>query len=213
MNDSKASVNQRRKPKQSRALAKYNAVLKACTQVLAEYGYEKTTILELSLASDVAVPTIYQYFESKESIFIAWLDNAIDQILDNATHSLIFQTDKTINDFINSTLQQAFAAIDLYRESIQKLLVDLPHILVSHALTTAQAKTATALGQMVAGYIDDKQAAEFKKRLNILMQCILGFVLQRIMIEDRETLAADSEEISILVTAYLGEFIDLRTIS
>ena len=63
---------QRRIPKQARALAKYESILDACTRVLTEQGYRKTTVTELSLESDVPIATLYQYFQNKDAILVAW---------------------------------------------------------------------------------------------------------------------------------------------
>ena len=66
--------NHRRIPKQARALTKYHQVLDACSRVLAAQGYAKATMTEIALESDLPYATIYQYFENKQDVFIAWFE-------------------------------------------------------------------------------------------------------------------------------------------
>lgn len=205
MTDKQSAPQLRRKPKQARALAKYNAVLDACTQVLAEHGYKKTTILELSLASDVAVPTIYQYFPNKESIFVTWLDDAIDQILvELAGHATATQS-VAVDTFILDILNQTLPAIDLYRDSIRNLFTDLPHVLVSHTLDSIQQKTTAAVMELVNSYLDNELGQLLRQRLQLLIPCILGFILQHVLIENSEPFSSEtSEQLSQLALSYLS---------
>lgn len=205
MCSAKKTENQRRKPKQARSLAKYRAVLDACTQVLAEHGYEKTTILELSLTSGVAVPTIYQYFPNKESIFVAWLDDAIDQILDEVSRTADQQPPSDVDNFIQRILEQTLPTIDLYRDSIRNLLRDLPDILLSHALAAIRDKTTTTVSRIVTAQLGTETAEQLQPRLHILMQCILGYILQHVLMTQSAPMNRQvTEELSRLTISYLA---------
>jgi AcrR family transcriptional regulator len=47
---------------------KVNAILEMTARVVSEYGYHNTSIEEIADRLDVAKPTIYHYFESKEKL-------------------------------------------------------------------------------------------------------------------------------------------------
>ncbi len=195
----------RRIPKQQRALAKYEAVLDACTVVLAEYGYEKTTVMELSLTSGVAVPTIYQYFPNKESIFVAWLDRTIDQLLSVVTAQAKLEIHAGMDTFIHNVLTQSLHAIDAYRDSLRNLLTDLPHLLLSHAIERCNSKTTQVVSTVVADYAGANAADALQPKLTILMQCILGFVIQHILQTDPPQLDETTiDELSALTASYLN---------
>ena len=50
---------------------KKTRILEAARYIFAENGYEKTTMLQIAKAADVATGTIYEYFENKEVLFFS----------------------------------------------------------------------------------------------------------------------------------------------
>jgi len=45
-------------------------IFEAARRIVSEKGYEKTTMLQIAKAADVATGTIYEYFENKEDLFL-----------------------------------------------------------------------------------------------------------------------------------------------
>lgn len=74
----KDQKKQRRKPQQARAVAKYNAILDASARVLQQQGYRRATMSEIHLESGHPYATIYQYFGSKEDVYVAWLERFME---------------------------------------------------------------------------------------------------------------------------------------
>ena len=46
-------------------------LLEAAAKVFSERGFKRTTIAEVARRADVGKGTIYEYFDSKESLFLA----------------------------------------------------------------------------------------------------------------------------------------------
>jgi TetR/AcrR family transcriptional regulator, fatty acid metabolism regulator protein len=59
-------------------------ILKAATKVLAEHGYQKATISQITSLAGLSDATVYEYFESKEDLFLtipnAWASEAIEEL-------------------------------------------------------------------------------------------------------------------------------------
>lgn len=202
---------QRRKPKQERALKKYNAVLDACTRVLAEQGFQKTTITELSLESDLPISTIYQYFENKDDIFIAWIERIIDQILSQLViekqHFDELQLDShQLNEYVLVLVNAAFVLINQYKESLSEMFSGISQVLTARLLNTMESKTLAMVNHMFAVQIQQLNNPNLDYALRIISRMILGFLLQTIL-NDRHTLEVerDSKEVSLLVILYLRE--------
>ena len=202
---------QRRKPKQERALKKYNAVLDACTRVLAEQGFQKTTITELSLESDLPISTIYQYFENKDDIFIAWIERIIDQILSQlAVEKQGFDEQQfnsgQLNEYVIMLVHAAFVLINQYKESLSEMFTGISQALTARLLNTMESKTLAMVSKMFAVQIRQIDNPNLDYSLRVLSRMILGFLLQTIL-NDRHSLQADrdSEEVSLLVVLYLRE--------
>jgi TetR/AcrR family fatty acid metabolism transcriptional regulator len=53
---------------------KRNRLLEAAAKVFSERGFKRTTMAEVARRADVGKGTVYEYFESKESLFLELLD-------------------------------------------------------------------------------------------------------------------------------------------
>ncbi|MCK5797789.1 MAG: TetR/AcrR family transcriptional regulator [Deltaproteobacteria bacterium] len=65
---SAVSATPRRKPKQPRSIATFNAILEAAATLFATHGYELTTTHQMAKAAGVSVGALYRYFDGKEAI-------------------------------------------------------------------------------------------------------------------------------------------------
>ncbi|MBD2858100.1 TetR/AcrR family transcriptional regulator [Spongiibacter sp. KMU-158] len=198
---------QRRKPKQQRSIEKYEAVLDACTQVLAEFGFEKATVLELSLVSGVAVPTIYQYFPSKEAIYFAWYERTLDQVLEQLLEVGREEKAADLEEFIVLMLRGALHTIDLYHESLRKLVMDLPQVLLSHIINTVDEKTAETIMQLATEYLGQEPNPNLQPKLKLIISVLVGFIIQRVLRDQNpnEVLEDTIAELAELVFSYLGD--------
>ncbi len=59
-------------------------IIRAATDVFAEYGYQKATISEISRLAGISEAGIYEYFESKEELLLVipnvWVSEAIEEL-------------------------------------------------------------------------------------------------------------------------------------
>lgn len=199
--------NQRRKPKQARALAKYHAVLDACTQVLGTHGYHKTTVLELSLESGVAVPTLYQYFDSKDAILLAWMDRTIEQMLLNVRRISAAQMGSpSLGQLIETLLQGAMLAFQGFQPGIASLLQGLPQTLSSQLLQSLEDKTLLMLKELFPRECDQLAAEQEGLKLRLMIRMMCGYMLFSVM-AGRPTTApqAEADELSRWIKYYLQE--------
>lgn len=196
--------NQRRKPKQKRAMKKYSAVLDACTQVLSQCGYKRVSMLSLSLACDVAVPTIYQYFISKEDVFIAWFDRVIDEVLEEV---VIFEMQCSKDEtgaYIHMLIERALTVLQVYRVSIVNLTNDMPHALSIRLIQSAEEKTMEMLCSLNLADGMDIGESELYPKLAVLVRCLLGYLILEVFSKQSEVNEIRAaEELTLLVASYL----------
>lgn len=200
----KSPENQRRIPRQARARQKVEAVLDACTQVLARHGYHGTTVLELSLESGVAVPTLYQYFSSKEAIFVAWVERSIDQVLAQVVRAQQADTTATLEGYIDALVQVALASVSLLRPALRSLLAEMPQMLSSQVMMTMEVRTVAMVECQFADQIRTLPADRVRFHLQMLVRMIAGYFLLTILQGTRTLdVARESSEIAAMVKAYL----------
>ncbi len=63
---------------------KQQAILEAASTLFTQQGFEGTSMTQLAKASGVAANTIYWYFENKDDVLIAVLNQALEQGLQSA---------------------------------------------------------------------------------------------------------------------------------
>ena len=202
----KMTENQRRIPQQARARQKVEAVLQACTQVLARKGYHKATILELSLESGVPVPTLYQYFANKEAIFIAWMERIIDQVLAQVADVQGHLVDADPAHYTDRLVAVALASVAGLRPSLRHLLSDLPQMLSARLVVTMENKTVAMIEEVFAQQIAALDEAALHFKLTTLVRLITGYFLQRVLNgEQTVDVERESHEISLVVKLYLRD--------
>src|SRR5579864_6204283 len=67
---------------------KYQRILDAAIDVIAEKGFHNSRVSEIAERANVADGTIYLYFKSKEQILMAALDSAFEAFLRRAKEEL-----------------------------------------------------------------------------------------------------------------------------
>ena len=69
------TTNPRRRPRQARAQATVDAIIKATAQVLVDEGYDRASTNRIALAAGVSIGSLYQYFPSKEALVSALVES------------------------------------------------------------------------------------------------------------------------------------------
>ncbi|HVK98241.1 MAG TPA: TetR/AcrR family transcriptional regulator [Dongiaceae bacterium] len=118
----KDKQKQRRKPKQARAVEKYNAILDASARVLQTVGYRNATMSEIHLESGHPYATIYQYFGSKEDVYLAWLERFMEISIFELAR-LIRNTPKhDLDQYIEVAVRYSLQQILSNRNTLGKLI-------------------------------------------------------------------------------------------
>ncbi len=74
----------KKRPKQARSAATFDAIVEAAARILANEGYTALTMDRLATVSGVGVGSVYEYFDSKETI----VAEVVRNMLDDLTHEL-----------------------------------------------------------------------------------------------------------------------------
>jgi AcrR family transcriptional regulator len=71
------TTNPRRRPRQARAQATVEAIVKATSHVLVDEGYDRASTNRIAHAAGVSIGSLYQYFPSKEALVAALVENHV----------------------------------------------------------------------------------------------------------------------------------------
>ncbi len=83
----KSSASARKQPRQERAKATVDAILRATAHILRNQGYEACSTNRVALKAGVSIGSLYQYFPSKEALVTALAERHAEQ-----TYGLLLRT-------------------------------------------------------------------------------------------------------------------------
>ncbi|SFF26108.1 transcriptional regulator, TetR family [Fontimonas thermophila] len=78
----------KKRPRQARAQATFDAIVQACARVLAEEGYAAVTTNRVAELAGVSIGSLYEYFPNKQAIVASALARAMREIVEEVGASL-----------------------------------------------------------------------------------------------------------------------------
>lgn len=118
--------NQRRKPTQARALAKYQAILEASAQVLVEKGYRGATTEAIALEADVSIGTLYEYFKNKDDIFTIYLNQQVASVMAEIAMQVRTEDDLSTTDLIERMVEMGVNFIFQHHAIFSTIVREIP---------------------------------------------------------------------------------------
>ena len=106
---------------------KLDSILDTAKKMFARYGLQKTSLEEVARMARVAKATIYNYFGSKDQVYLEVLRREMDEIEEKISSSVaqeVLPGDK-LTTFVKAKfryMRQAINILNLDREGIEKLL-------------------------------------------------------------------------------------------
>jgi AcrR family transcriptional regulator len=158
-------------------------------------------MLELSLVSGVAVPTIYQYFDSKEDVFQQWFARLGSEVFEDLLNKALNQKDA---DVVNYYLAEALKLIVEQRAVVRVLLNEFPQALSVQLISDLEEQTQAFVSKLL--FFDNEQIKN--PRLKLLTRLLLGYMLQVVFYSERELdIAFEAGELSKITNFYLGQLV------
>ena len=130
-----------------------NLILDAARQVFAELGYGATTVRDIIRATPLASGTFYNYFKSKEEVYLALRDQqalALRPKLRQARRSAT-----TTEEFLAGSFRAFFWFVAESQDPPDRFRMDSPEVLAGFAELRDDVKTAQARGLFPA--VDSSQ--------------------------------------------------------
>lgn len=194
----------RRIPKQKRAREKYEAILNASIVVLSREGYAGTNTSNIAHEAGVAVGSLYEYFPNKESIFMAFLDTKVEDILKQIKASAVknkISSNKTDTEYsLKTWLRLVVEVCHLNRNLLRVLVSEIPGILDLLSLQNLDAQLLPLAKFLAAGHtLSDEQLA---KKTYMLSNVLYGFMIRSFFSESVLSIDDTTEELYKIISAY-----------
>jgi AcrR family transcriptional regulator len=182
---------------------KKEEIIEAAIAVFSRTGYRRTKIKDIADEAGVGKGTVYEYFSSKQDLFLQMNEYFLDQYIQNQQRDLesVSDPEERIRTFITSSLEQAaiwtgfaYLTIDIWSEMDRKGEEDKLRRLMSGMLERIM--------DMISEYIRDGQARgtlkDFDARLvsHIILASMDGLVFQLLIKKDIFDLEAMSSTLA-----------------
>lgn len=194
----------RRIPKQKRAREKYQAILNASIIVLAREGYTGTSTSNIAQQAGVAVGSLYEYFPNKESIFTAFLDSKIEDILQKIKAStpsnkkLLTQlsTQSSLKSWLKLVVEASYSNRDLLRV----LVSEVPGVLDLLSLKNLDFYLLPLAKFLSEG--KDLSDTQLATKTHILSTILYGFMIRSFFTENVLSVDETSDELYKVISSY-----------
>lgn len=141
----------RRTPKQRRSTETRDAIVEAAARVFAELGLEKATIAKIATVAGVSPGSMYQYFESKESLIVAILERETESqqrmLLELASRLGTEDLPALVRAFVRESLVQ----LESKRALNRVLLHEVPRVAglgITHSIDVSVARSVRLLFEL-----------------------------------------------------------------
>ncbi|MGM0555600.1 MAG: TetR/AcrR family transcriptional regulator [Myxococcota bacterium] len=118
----------RKKPKQARSRATFEAIVEAGAQLLVEDGYHDLTTNGLAERAGVSIGSLYQYFPNKEAVVASVVERFADRQFDILVAGLDELAGAPTEDVVRHLVERMLEAKRAEPELSRVLLQELPQI-------------------------------------------------------------------------------------
>jgi len=136
------TTSPRRRPRQARAQATVDAIIKATARVLVEEGYDHASTNRIAHAAGVSIGSLYQYFPSKEALVSALVEHHQQHMRDALERALSPEAPPSLEERARLLVRGMIAA---YRVDPQ-----LHHVLCQEVPKVGELKKVYGFEQQLA---------------------------------------------------------------
>jgi len=184
-------------------------IMDAAMRVFAEKGFMRATNKDIALEAGITTGLIYHYFESKEALLKAIVEQSSPVHLTRSLAPEMLSLPP--EPFIRSLLLQMLKVVES-EQFVRLLRVFLPEAIHNPALSTFGLPSYQEATSFLEGYLAAKMEsrelrhADAALAAQALMSGIMGFVLRRQILRDTSALQYSHEQIieSVAGTALRG---------
>jgi AcrR family transcriptional regulator len=179
-------------------------MLLATAELVAERGYQKTTIELIAKTARVALVTFYEHFSSKEECFLAAFDESVDAARE--VFAELIDPDEPWQEQISSGLE-IFLEMVVKEEPRAKLCIVEAQAAGSAALARYQAMLESVAPKLREGRDFNPRSSRLPDGLEVAIAGgIVWLVHQRLIADEADELKALLPEmLQVTLTPYVGE--------
>ena len=201
----KDNKNQRRKPRQARSQAKFEAILQVAPRILVEHGYQKTTTELIALEADVSIGTLYEYFADKDDVFAVYLQRQTRAIVSAVSEQVSNNLDATSRSMLETLINMGVDFVFQYQATFSAIIREIPSLWEIEVIQKLEARVIELATLFYRSRIENR-ADEGITVAVMLTNIVVGFYLRLVLLGSQGMSAAViKQELMLVVRGYLRE--------
>lgn len=201
----KSDKNQRRKPRQARSLAKYEAILRVAPQLLKAHGYQKTTTELIALEAEVSIGTLYEYFSDKDDVFAVYLKQQTDRIMAAVASQVSNNLDAPTGDMLEALVNLGVDFVFRYQDSFSVIIREIPALWEIEVIRKLEARVIE-LARQYYQHRTGEPVAEGEVVATMLTNVVVGFYMRLALLGAQGLpLPTIKQELLTLIRGYLQQ--------
>ena len=121
-------LSPKKRPKQARAYATFDAIVGAATRILTRESYAALTMEHLASVAGVGVGSVYEYFPSKETIVAEVARNLIDDLTRELVAGATYPISEGPEAWLRRWVHVTFEAVGARRDLLRTLFEEVPYL-------------------------------------------------------------------------------------
>ena len=203
---SKRNETERRVPTQNRSREKYEAILRACTELLRDEGYDATTPSKIAARAGVGKGVLYQYFPNKETIVATVVDVELDAFATLTLDSYQQPAGASPMELARGMLRMNVEIWLENRALLRVFFSEVPRVFQLDGYRRAEERLmdfARSLQQLLP---EGDRPQGLDRKIHVLVDLITGYLFRITLAPPSEATAGEiTDELMAVITGYLKE--------
>ncbi|MBL4689105.1 MAG: TetR/AcrR family transcriptional regulator [Nannocystaceae bacterium] len=162
-------------------------LLESATRLFASQGYFATTVEQIAAGADVSKGLVYNYFNSKEELLVALIEDATSKIV-AVSEPLTLNT--PLEDSLSAFVDNFFRFLETERQFLKLQLSLLLAPELSEIVSEPQRRRAELLLATVRGWFQRARVPQPKNKARVFLAMLDGVALHYLFIYEPYPLAA-----------------------
>jgi AcrR family transcriptional regulator len=165
-------------------------IIAAASKILAEKGYEATTLREISREAQAAPGLVHYYFGGKDELLVEVLQAAGQQFHQRMEHlAQHLPGGLSLDAFLTHVCERVDLELDVYRLRYESFSLGLHNPVIEPKVRERLAQRRNEIGSVLAKVLENREKSEHGKRFSLdptvlaalLLALFDGLALQKIM--------------------------------
>jgi AcrR family transcriptional regulator len=166
----------RKTPRQSRSRSTVDAIKQAARELVATEGFSDSTTTLIAERAGVSIGSLYQYFPTREAIFLALYEDASAQMTATMKKVMVRIFDQSLEKGVTEVMRRLLALHREHELVVQKMVAQIPELKLATQPLSFENMIYHAIRTYVEHHNAELSSRDLDRRAFFLREIILGCI-------------------------------------